>query len=145
MNVWDFEEIGPRQRTYASGIAGALSGGTVAALTRGRNIIPGTIFSGILGTVGQAAYNNFDASRTASISSPNAQPSRSVLQVLASKDWIPMKALSDAEYRDMLREKLLRVEAEIAVIDDDIEKIRKEEKGQLAASSTIDQEKWNSK
>lgn len=35
-----------------------------------------------------------------------------------------MKVLSDEEYEKVLREKLVRVEAEIALIDEDIDKIQ---------------------
>ena len=36
-----------------------------------------------------------------------------------------MKILSDEEYEEMLRQKLLRVNAEVSVIEDDIESLRK--------------------
>jgi hypothetical protein len=42
--------------------------------------------------------------------------------------WSPVRALSDKEYEGMLREKLLRVNAEIALVDEKIEAIRDEEK-----------------
>ncbi len=35
-----------------------------------------------------------------------------------------MKVLSDEQYETILREKLLRVEAEIAIVDEDIEKVK---------------------
>ena len=40
--------------------------------------------------------------------------------------WSPMKVLSDEEYERMLQEKLLRVEAEIAVLDEKIERAKLE-------------------
>lgn len=55
-------------------------------------------------------------------------PPKSFLQSLASKKWIPMKTLSDEEYESMLREKLLRVEAEMAVMDEEIGRLREEER-----------------
>ena len=39
-----------------------------------------------------------------------------------------MRSLSDAEYEHMLMEKLLKVEAEIAVLDDDISQLRTADK-----------------
>ena len=39
-----------------------------------------------------------------------------------------MKVLSDKEYEDMLREKLLRVDADIAMIDENIEALRRQER-----------------
>lgn len=38
-----------------------------------------------------------------------------------------MKVLSDEEYENMLREKLLRVNAEIALVDESIERLRVEQ------------------
>jgi hypothetical protein len=121
--------VSPRQRTYTSGIAGGLSGGAVAALTRGRsNIIPGTIVFSIVGSVGQATYNSLDAYHTEALAASTGEPPKSFLQSLASKKWIPMKALTDEEYEGMLREKVSKVEAEMAVIDEEIGKLREEER-----------------
>lgn len=39
-----------------------------------------------------------------------------------------MKVLSDEQYETILREKLLRVEAEIAIVDEDIEKVKQRER-----------------
>lgn len=38
-----------------------------------------------------------------------------------------MKVLSDEQYEKMLREKLLRVEAELAIVDEDVEKLKQRE------------------
>lgn len=48
-------------------------------------------------------------------------------RVLNSK-WSPMKVLSDEQYEKILREKLLRVEAELAIVDEDIEKVKQRER-----------------
>ncbi len=45
-----------------------------------------------------------------------------------------MKALSDSEYENMLREKLLRVNAQIALVDENIEALRAQEH-ELAAEN----------
>jgi len=48
-----------------------------------------------------------------------------------------MKVLSDKEYEDMLREKLLKVDVEIALVDESIAGLRKrelEEENKEAAS-----------
>ncbi|MCJ1247781.1 hypothetical protein MMC30_004996 [Trapelia coarctata] len=130
------QEISPRQKIYISGISGGLSGGAVAALTRGRsNIIPGTIVFSILGSLGQATHNSFDASHTQALASSTAEPPTSLLQRLASKKWIPMKVLTDEEYESMLSEKLLTVEAEMAVIDEEIGRLRDEGKRGVSADA----------
>ena len=50
--------------------------------------------------------------------------------------WSPMKVLSDAEYEDMLREKLLRVSAEIALVDENIAALKAKE--QKAATKSME-------
>lgn len=46
---------------------------------------------------------------------------------MAKKSWSPITVMTDAEYADLLRERLVKVEAEIAVIDDKIAELRKQE------------------
>ena len=43
-----------------------------------------------------------------------------------------MQVLSDGEYEEMLREKLLRVDAEIALVDESIAALRVQEQGRAA-------------
>ena len=38
--------------------------------------------------------------------------------------WSPMKRLTDKEYEEKLEEKILRLEAEIAIINENIESLR---------------------
>jgi hypothetical protein len=52
-------------------------------------------------------------------------PSKPLAQRLAESKWIPLRTLSDEEYRGMLGEKLLSVEAEIALLDDKIAELEK--------------------
>lgn len=47
------------------------------------------------------------------------------LQRMAESKWIPLRTLSDQEYREMLGEKLLSIEAEIALLDDKIQELEK--------------------
>jgi hypothetical protein len=44
---------------------------------------------------------------------------------MAESKWIPLRHLSDEEYRGMLSEKLLSIEAEIALLDEKIEDLEK--------------------
>ena len=43
---------------------------------------------------------------------------------MADSKYSPMKVMSDEEYEKVLREKLVRVDAEIALVDEDIKKMR---------------------
>jgi hypothetical protein len=44
-----------------------------------------------------------------------------------SSPWSPLQKLSDEEYVSMMQEKILRVDADIALIDDRIAKLREEQ------------------
>ncbi|MCJ1385766.1 hypothetical protein MMC17_008890 [Xylographa soralifera] len=129
LDAWDVDRVSPRQNIYASSLAGGISGGSVAALIRGRsNIIPGMIVFSLFGCLGQISYNIVRNSREAALSTTNQLPASSFLQRLASKKWIPMKSLSDEDYEGMLQDKLVKVEAEIAILDEDIAALKATEK-----------------
>ncbi|KAJ5760665.1 hypothetical protein N7520_007821 [Penicillium odoratum] len=69
----------------------------------------------------RAAFNRVDAWQV-----ERAQnPSKPFFQRMADSKWIPLRNLSDEEYRGMLSEKLLGIEAEIALLDEKIEDLEK--------------------
>jgi len=51
----------------------------------------------------------------------NAKPG--LIERMAKSRWNPMRRLTDREYEDMLKEKLIRVEAEIAIVDEEVAKL----------------------
>ncbi|RLL93342.1 hypothetical protein CFD26_102437 [Aspergillus turcosus] len=110
----------PKQRAYVSAVSGGIAGGAVTRLMGGR-LIPGVVIFSLLGYVGQRSYNAIDSWQ---MEHANA-PSKPILQRLADSKWIPLKTLSDDEYRGILGEKLLSIEAEIAIIDEKIEELEK--------------------
>ena len=69
---------------------------------------------GLLGFAGQAGYNMVSAAQP----SPSS-PRPSIVRLTESK-WVPLKALSDQQYEEILQEKLLKVEVEISMIDEKI-------------------------
>lgn len=77
------------------------------------------IFS-LLGYVGQRSYTAVDAWRA----NEQAKPSKPLSQQLSESKWVPFRMLSDEQYKEMLSEKLLSVEAEIALIDDKIQRLQ---------------------
>ena len=87
-----------------------------------RNVVPGAIVFAMLGGAGQTIYNLADARHSAYSNSPAKLETRSGW--LDSK-WSPVKVLSDDEYEGMLQEKLLRLKAEIALIDENIVELQK--------------------
>lgn len=89
-------------------------------------VIPATLIFTLLGYAGQKGYNYLDARHTNEKQLAHAEdrlPRKSFWQRVANSKYSPMKVLSDEEYEKMLKEKLVRMEAEIAVIDEDIAKL----------------------
>lgn len=87
----------------------------------------------IFGFAGQALYNSYD--KSAQPVSPDAPPQRNFLQRLADRKWTPFTVLTDAEYEDMLKEKLLRIEAELSVVDDRIAELKVKDAQMKAAAA----------
>jgi hypothetical protein len=93
-----------------------------------RNIIPGAIVFGLLGAIGQLSYS------TASMRNPIGTEATNKTKSWLDSKWSPLKVLSDGEYEDMLREKLLGVNADIALVDESIVALRVED-GEAGATS----------
>lgn len=93
------------------------------------------------GFFGQSAYNILDARNSERVLS-HAPPKDSFwLRALKSK-WSPMSVLSDEEYRDMLREKIMRLDVEIALVDERLEKARQDDlKARIAAVSVFERDR----
>lgn len=78
----------------------------------------------LFGAAGQALVNSANVRNSEKAAAPEKDLKNSWLNSKLS----PMKVLSDKEYENMLREKLLRVNAEIALIDESIEALRVQER-----------------
>ncbi|KAL2049512.1 hypothetical protein ABVK25_010199 [Lepraria finkii] len=122
-----------RDRISASSYAGGITGGTIGALFRGRrNILPGTVMFALFGFVGQTVYNKLDARHIEHVAvemeSTKKEETTVFWKKVAEMKWMPMKALSDEEYGDLLRERLLKIEADIALVDEEVERLRGEER-----------------
>ncbi|KAL2429747.1 hypothetical protein ABEF95_010759 [Exophiala dermatitidis] len=107
---------GDLDRVAASGIAGSCAGVLSAAFLPRGSIIPGGITMGVLAAITQAGLNRLDGS------SPASRFSSGLKQKLVG--LIPMKSLSDEEYENLLQDKLLKLEAEISLLDDQIANLR---------------------
>ncbi|KAF2252179.1 hypothetical protein BU26DRAFT_516867 [Trematosphaeria pertusa] len=122
-------------RVRASTISGAITGFSLGFLFRGpRNVIPGTIMFTLFGWGGQHAYNYLDKRNSDVIRKEQEMREQGEvkeqlnwLQRVAKSKWSPMSILTDEEYERMMNEKLLAVEAEIALIDEKIEGLRKKQ------------------
>ncbi|CAE7020945.1 hypothetical protein PTNB85_09854 [Pyrenophora teres f. teres] len=123
----------PSDKIRASVIAGGLTGFSLGFLFRGpQNVIPGTVMFSLFGWAGQHGYDYLDARNSRNLrqqaeANANGEDKRkgTIMYKLAQYRWSPMRALNDDEYEKMMQEKLLNIEAQIAVIDDKIEAHRK--------------------
>lgn len=79
-----------------------------------------------LGAGGQMLVNIWQRAPGQSDTSPGFWKS------LTQNAWSPMKSLSDEDYTAMLQEKLLKVEVEIAILNDKIAALKKEEPSTVA-------------
>ncbi|KAI5457787.1 hypothetical protein BGZ63DRAFT_416879 [Mariannaea sp. PMI_226] len=120
IKAWGGEEhMTLSDKTKASAIAGSVAG-AVGGLIRGpSNILPGIVCWTVFGAGGQMIANRL-ATRQPKMRDDNDSWFRS--------KWSPLKKLTDDEYVDMMSEKILRVEADIALIDDRIAELRAAEK-----------------
>jgi len=76
----------------------------------------------IVGALGQKIYNLADSRKQAVNSDIHGRNS------WLNSRWSPVKVLSDDEYEKLLQEKLLRVDAEISLLDESIQAVKDEER-----------------
>ncbi|OOQ84918.1 hypothetical protein PEBR_28261 [Penicillium brasilianum] len=114
------DNASPQERAFVSALCGGISGGVVTRVMGGR-LVPGLVIFSLLGYGGQSAFNYVDKWQMERAQSP----SKPFLQRMAESKYIPLRHLSDEEYRGMLSEKLLSIEAEIALLDEKIEDLEK--------------------
>ncbi|KAE8154651.1 hypothetical protein BDV25DRAFT_147220 [Aspergillus avenaceus] len=114
------DQASSKQRAYVSALSGGIAGGAVTRLMGGR-LVPGVVVFSLLGYVGQSSYNVIDRWQLEQAN----MPSKPIIQRIADSKWIPLKTLSDDDYRGILNEKLLSIEAEMAILDEKIEELEK--------------------
>lgn len=123
----------PSDKVRASTIAGTFTGVSLGLLFRGpRNVIPGAIMFTLFGWGGQKGYNFLDKRNSQELREQaqlkalgDDRPKETLVQKFAKSKWSPMSVLTDEQYEEMLQEKLLKVEADIAIIDERIEAVKK--------------------
>lgn len=87
-------------------------------------MFPAVVIGSILGCGGQYAVNTWTASSKIEKKGDS----------WFNAKWSPMKKLTDREYENILEEKLLRLDAEISIIDDDIAALRTQKENQAKAT-----------
>jgi hypothetical protein len=93
--------------------------------------MPGTIMFSLFGFGGQHAYEWLDARKYGKAREEREMKERgeekeTFMQRIGKSKWSPMRVLSDEEYEEMMREKILKVDVEIALLKDSIEALKKE-------------------
>ena len=78
----------------------------------------------ILGAGGQALYNKADDQ----VSEFAQSAPKNRMESWLNSKWSPMRRLSGSEYENMLRERLLRVNADIALIEQNIEVLQAQDR-----------------
>ncbi|CZT19735.1 uncharacterized protein RCC_05590 [Ramularia collo-cygni] len=130
---WTTDGQSPKSKDLvkASALAGGLSGGLLGFITRGRsNGIPGAIMFTIFGAGGQHIYNRWTAPKDL-----NLEPKKNFWKRMSERSWTPFRVLSNDEYAEMLREKVLKLDVEIAVLDDKIVALREQQAREEAAAA----------
>lgn len=98
---------------------------------------------GLFGFVGQKGYNFLDKKNTEELQedarlAAKGEKKKNFMERIAEMKWSPMEVLTDDRYEEMLQEKLLKLEAEIAIIDDKIEAFKQKAR-EMAAKEAQDQ------
>ncbi|KAK7938085.1 uncharacterized protein PG986_014953 [Apiospora aurea] len=114
-HAWGGEEyLTAADKVKAGAAAGGVSG-MIGGMARGpRNILPGILFFSTL--AGGTTY----VSQKLQSQEPKEKKS-----IMASK-WSPMRQISDQEYEKILEDKVLRIDAELAILNDNIASLKGE-------------------
>ena len=83
---------------------------------------------GLFGYLGQYGYERLDASHAAKMQRPEQDRVQSILNKIGKSKWSPIKKLDDDEYEQLMRDKMLKVDAELAMIEEDIAELLKKQK-----------------
>ncbi|KAF3400332.1 hypothetical protein DPV78_005572 [Talaromyces pinophilus] len=128
-------EATQQQRKYVSAISGGLSGGAITRLM-GAKFTPGFIVFSLVGYLGQTGFNVAESWHQENAGKEAAKP-KSILERMAASKWIPLRALSDDDFRDILKEKVLSIEVEIALLDDKIRSLEEERAASAASAASV--------
>lgn len=98
-----------------------------------RRFVPGLVIFSLLGYAGQRSYTTLDEWNM----KEQANPSKPLGQRIAESKLMPFRVLSDDQYKEMLNEKLLGVEAEIALIDEKVQALKDAEVAKKSRNNEV--------
>ena len=108
----------------ASTASGGITGAAMALLTRGRsNVIPGALMFSLFGFLGQIGYNKYNERRDV-----DEPPKPGFWKRMSEKSWSPVTVMTNDEYTEMLKEKMLKIDVEISILEDRIQALREQQK-----------------
>ncbi|KXJ94398.1 hypothetical protein Micbo1qcDRAFT_43921 [Microdochium bolleyi] len=128
-HAWNGEEnLSKTEKVLASGVAGGVAGMSGALLRSRRNILPGILVFSVLGAgssfVGQHMGPSAASKATAEVRRQQLQKDKDGGGGIFSWKYSPMTRLSDKDYEKRLEEQLLRIDADIAIIDETIASLK---------------------
>jgi len=94
------------------------------------NIIPGAIMGSISGAAGQWSYDAVQRwkERRAALPQTESAKSGGLFDRLLESPYFPVRKLSDEQWEKIINDKVLKVDVEIALIDDEIAALKEKRK-----------------
>lgn len=103
----------------------------MALLTRGRsNVIPAAVMMSLFGCVGQLAANRYNTA-----GNPDLKPKQGFWRRMSEKPFSPVTVLTNEQYAEMLREKMLKLDVEISIIEDKISALEAQQRQEAVVVS----------
>lgn len=90
-------------------------------------MVPGMIVFSAAGVAGQSALDFADRATERASGDSNEHGQRSLWRRVADMKYSPVTVLTDEQYEKLLREKLLRAEADVALVEDEIRAVKTRE------------------
>ncbi|KIH92684.1 hypothetical protein SPBR_03143 [Sporothrix brasiliensis 5110] len=116
ISAWGGEStLTPWDNVKASTLAGASAGFVGGSLRGPRNILPAVAIFSIFGASGQAVLNAMSTGET-----PDAKSKSSWL----GSKWSPVTPMTDTEYATFIQDKILKLDVEVSMIDDQLATLR---------------------
>ncbi|KIW21258.1 hypothetical protein PV08_01838 [Exophiala spinifera] len=108
----------PLHVVAASGLSGFGAGAVAGTFLRRTAVIPGGVMLGVLAATSQTVLNMNGGSFELNFNEIPLRLQRGIANLM------PMQSLSDKEYEELLTSKLLKIEAQISLLDDQIADLR---------------------
>ncbi|CAD6443976.1 0ddfb5fb-ad17-4faf-b27b-9d6a588b07a4 [Sclerotinia trifoliorum] len=116
----------PQEKALSTTLAASLAGATGGILRGPKNVLPGFVVFASAGYVGQRIYDALDEKKMEEMRFEESGKKGNGETWINSR-WVPWKKLTDDEYEGMLKERLLKVDAEIAILDDKLQVLREQQ------------------